>query len=813
MGSLGQDLRYGLRMLGQSPGFTAVAVLSLALGIGSNATVYSWVQAVLLHPLPGVQNSSQLLAVETQMPNGSYHTSSYPDYKDYRDQNQVFSGLIAFELIPANFSIEENQTPERIWGQIVTGNYFDVLGVHAHLGRTFLPEEDRGLNAHPVLVISYGLWRTRFAGDPNIIGKTARFNQHPFTIIGVAPREFQGTIVGVASSFWVPMMMQPQVLPAEDLEQRAPTFIHLMGRLKPGVTIQQAQANMTTIARRLEQQYPDTNKNTGIYVCPVWKAHYGLQDYLLRVLAFLTVVVALVLLIACANVANLLLARASVRAKEIAIRSALGAGRARLVRQLLAESLLLALLGGAGGVLLALWTSHLLMLFLPPANLPVTVPLSVDGRVLSFTLLVSLLTGIIFGLVPALQISRPDINESLKEGGRTFRAGASHHRLRNLLVVSEMVLALVTLVGAGLLVRSLRNAQNASVGFNPDHVLLASMDLRPNGYSGPQAVQFFERLRERIATLPEVQSVSTERYVPLWFYGRAYTRPKIEGYTSQPNEDMYIDYNMVGPNYFTMMQIPLVRGRDFSSQDRVDAPLVCIVNETMARRFWPGQDAIGRRIDAGSGWRTIVGVARDIKYHSINESPESFLYFPALQESETEANVLVRTSNDPRALLGAVRHEVQALDPNAAILTTADLGGLLHVSLFAQRTAASLATVLGLLGMLLAAVGIYGVLSYSVSQRTHEIGIRIALGALPGDIVSLVVGKGMRLVLISLAIGLFASLLATRVMSSLLFGVSATDPLTFFAVALLLAAAALAACYLPARRAMRVDPMVALRYE
>ena len=813
MASLGQDLRYGLRMLLQSPGFTAVAVLSLALGIGGNATVFNWVQAVLLHPLPGVQDPAKLLAVETRMPDGSYHTSSYPDYKDYRDQNQVFSGLIAFELIPANFSIKENQLPERIWGQIVTGNFFDVLGVHADLGRTFLAEEDRGLNAHPVMVISYGLWQTRFAADPNIVGKTARFNQHPFTIIGVAPKEFQGTIVGVASSFWVPMMMQPQVLPDEDLEQRAPTFVHLMGRLKPGVSLAQAQANLTTIAGRLEQQYPDTNKNTGIYVCPVWKAHYGLQDYLLRVLAFLTVVVALVLLIACANVANLLLARATVRAKEIAIRSALGASRVRLVRQLLAESLLLALLGGAGGILLALWTTHLLMAFLPPANLPVTVPLGVDGRVLLFTLLVSLFTGVIFGLAPALQTSRPEINESLKEGGRMSQAGSSHHRLRNLLVVSEMVLALVTLVGAGLLVRSLRNAQNASVGFNPDHVFLAAMDLRPNGYSGPQAARFFEQLRERIATVPGVQSVSTERYVPLWFYGRAYGRPKIEGYTPQPNEDMYIDYNVVGPNYFTTMQIPLLAGRDFSSQDAADAPLVCIVNETMARRFWPGQSAIGRRINGGSGWRSIVGVARDIKYHSINESPQSFLYFPGLQEEETEANVLVRTSGDPASLLGAVRHEVQALNPNAAILTTADLGGLLHVSLFAQRTAASLAAVLGLLGMLLAAIGIYGVLSYTVSQRTHEIGIRMALGALPRDIVSLVVGKGMRLVLASLVIGLVASLLATRVMSSLLFGVSATDPVTFFAVALLLAAVALAACLLPARRAMRVDPMVALRYE
>jgi putative ABC transport system permease protein len=807
-----KDIRYSLRMLAKNPGFTAVAVLSLALGIGGNVTVYSWVQSTLLHPLPVVADSEHVVAIETRMPDGALHTSSYPDYKDFRDQNKSFSGLIGVELMPVNAGFSNDESPERIWGEIVTGNFFNVLGVSAGVGRTFLPEDDVALNAHPVVVLSYALWQGRFGGDPQVIGKTVSFNQHPFTVIGVAPRQFQGAIVGISASFWVPMTMQPEVLPGEDLEIRSPTFVHILGRLKPGVGIAQAQAELNTIARRLEQEYPKSNKGVGVELNPLWKAHYGVQSILRPVLIFLTTVVVLVLLIACANVANLFLARATVREKEIAIRSALGASRSRLIRQFLSESVLLSLCGGMGGVLLALWATNFLGFFLPPAHLPVGLVLGVNSRVLWFSLALSLATGAVFGLVPALQISRPNVNASLKEGGHTSHI-AGRHGLRNLLVVSEMMLALVLLTGAGLLVRSLRNARTTSPGFDTNHVLLTALDLRANGYTDAQSTAFFEQLRQRVQALPGVQAVSYERWVPLWFYGKGYTRLFIEGYTPAPNEFMNIDYNVVGPEYFRTLRIPLMQGRDFTEQDRADALQVAIINETMALRYWHGQDPLGKRIRRGRRWITIVGVVNDIKFHSMNENPEAFLYFPLSQEGGTDTNVLVRTAGDPAALLPAVRHEILALDPHVTVLESADLSGLLSVSLFAYRTAAMLASVLGALGLLLATIGIYGVLSYSVSQRTREIGVRVALGARPRDILALVIGQGMRLAVTGVLIGILVTLAATRVMASLLFGVSATDPLTFVVVTLLLSGVALAACWVPARRATRVDPLVALRHE
>ena len=813
MGTLLQDIRYGIRMLAKNPGFTAVAVLSLALGIGGNATVYSWLEAVLLHPISVVKNSDRLVDVETVMPDGAYHTSSYPDYKDYRDRNHVFSGMVGFELVGINLKLEKEQQPQRNWGLIVTENYFDVLGVNAARGRVFHADDARGPNSDPYIVLSDGLWRRRFGADPKVIGKSVEINQHPFTVIGIAPRGFGGTIVGIAAEYFVPMLMQPQALPGENLESRNPTFIHMMGKLKPGATLAQARAEMATIGHQIEQQYPDTSKDVGVYVCPVWQAHYGLQAFLLPVLAFLMVVVILVLLIACANVANLLLARATVRGKEIAIRSALGADRMRLIRQLLAESLLLSGLGGAAGILLTMWTTNFLMVFTPPAHLPIGLPLGVDGRVLAFTLALSICTGVIFGLAPALQITRPSGNASLRDGGRTFSSGGHQNRLRNLLVVTETVLAVVLLAGAGLLVRSLRMAVTSSPGFRADHTLLAAFDLRGNGYSDDKAAAFFEQLTDRLKTLPGVEGASLERYVPMWFTGRSYTIPDLEGYTPKPGEQNLIDYNVVGPNYFSLMQIPILSGREFTSQDRLGAPRVCIINQTMAARFWPGQNPIGRTVGTWNhGW-TIAGVVKDIKYHSLSEQPQPFLYFPFWQDTGGDANVLVRTSGDPLKLLPQVREQVRQIDSGVAVLESDSVANLLSVSLFAYRTAATLAAVLGGLGLLLAAIGIYGVLSYSVSQRSHEIGIRMALGAGRQDVLGLVVGQGMKLTLAGVALGLVAALATMHLLGSLLYGVTANDPVTFAAVMLTLTAVALIACYVPARRAMAVDPMVALRHE
>jgi macrolide transport system ATP-binding/permease protein len=815
MESLLQDLRFGIRTLLKSPGFTAIAVLTLALGIGGNATVFSWIRAVILNPLPGVERSGQMVAIETVMPSGEYHTSSYPDYRDFRDQNHVFSSLVGFELVGVDMSIRNQAPPERVWGLLTTENYFDALGVQSAMGRSFPVEPNQAPNSDPYIVLGYALWQRLFGSDRNVVGGPVHINGHPFTVIGVAPPNFYGTIAGIDAQYFVPMMMQPVVLPGEDLEQRAPTFVHIMGRLRPGVTIAQAQAEMTSIAQHLQKEYPNPNTAEGVdvYVAPVWKAHYGVQDFLRSVLAFLMVVALLVLVIACVNVANLLLARATVREKEMAVRSALGAGTGRLVRQLLVESLLLSFAGGVGGILLALWGVNLLMAFLPPAHLPIALGVNVDAWVLDFTLILSLLTGLVFGLAPAWQISRTNWNESLKTAARTLSSDGRGYRLRDILVVSEMVLATVLLVAAGLLLRSLHKAEAQGPGYNTNSVTLAAFDLRGNGYTDDRAIEFYDHLLAQLRTNPAVESASMERFVPLWFTGQGYSSAKIENYTPQPNEDMGIDFNVVGPNYFHVVQIPLISGHDFSEQDRKGAPKVVIVNQSMANRFWPGQDAIGRRVHIWGEWRTVVGVVHDIKYHRMNEPPESFIYLPQLQAEGADTNILIRSQLPKAAVIGVVRSAAKSLDSKVQPLETDSLDGLLKASMFANRTVASLASVLGFLGTFLAALGIYGVLSYSVSQRIREIGIRVALGAQRGHVLQLVVGHGLRLALFGVALGVLAAAAVTRGMGSLLFGVSATDPLTFVIVMLLVAMVAALAAYIPARSAMRVDPMIALRYE
>lgn len=807
------DLRFGARMLAKSPGFTVVAVLTLALGIGGNAVVLSWIRGVLMDPLPGVHDAAQVVAIESVMPDGEYHTSSYPDWKDYREKNRSFSDTVGFEFIGPDIRVTDKAQLERVWGLIVTENYFDMLGVNPALGRLFHEEPNQAPNSDPYIVLADSYWRQRFGANPKVIGQMIHINGHPFTILGVTPADFHGTIVGVDAQYFVPMLMQPQALPGESLTDRNPTFVHILGRLKPGVTIAQAQAEFSTIAANLAKEYPDQSRDVGVYVTPVWKAHYGVQDFLRSVFGFLMIAAVFVLLIACVNVANLLLARGSAREEELAVRTALGAPRGRLVRQLLMESLLLAVIGGVCGLLLASWGARFLGVFLPPLHLPISLSVGINGTVLLYTMAVTLLTGFLFGLMPALRVSRVDLNASLKEGGGRTHIGSGSRSLHNLLVVSEMVLATVLLVVAGLLVRSIHNAEQAGPGFRTAHIALAAFDLRANGYNGDQASQYFDRLAQNLRGISGVEEASTERYVPLWFTGRSYTSIEVEHYTPQQNEGMNIDLNVVGADYFRTVGIPMIAGRDFAESDRDGAPRVLIVNQTMASRFWPGQDATGRQVRFWGHTWTVAGVAHDVKYHRMNEPPESFMYLPQLQAGGMDVNLLVRSQMPTTAVIGAIRAAARSLDPNVQPLETDDLSGLLHASLFANRTAAGVATVLGGLGLLLAGLGIYGVLAYSVSQRLREIGIRMAMGAQSRDILRLVGRKGLGLAALGAAMGAAMSMALARAISSLLYGVTVVDPITFLTVGALLTIVSISACWVPTRRATRVDPIVALHYE
>jgi predicted permease len=813
MFSLIADLRFGFRMLTKRPGFTLASVLTLALGIGASTVVYSWTQAVLFHPLGAAKNSDQLVVAETVMPDGALHTSSYPDFVDYRAQQHVFSDVIGFELVGDIVRAGNETQGERTWGEIVSGNFFDVLGVNAERGRTIAPEEDGAPGAHPVAVISDGLWRRRFGSDPLVIGKTIDFNKHPFTVIGVAPPEFGGTIVGLAVEFWVPMAELQQVLAGESLTERHPTFVHMMGRLKPGISVEQAQADLTTIAAQISRTYPDDSRNVGVHVGPLYAASYGAQTFLRPVLAFLMAAVLMVLLIGCVNIANLLLARALSREREIAIRGALGASRGRLMQQLISESMLLAFIGGAAGLLAAAWGINLLTLFLPPAHLPFGLEPMLNGRVLGFALMLSLAAGVICGIVPALEASKPGIFLALKEGGRNSSMSRGRRRLRAALVISEVSLAVVMMIGAGLLARSFHNLLGASPGFGGENVRLFAFDLRPSGYGGYKAQELLDQLVEKLRAVPGVESASAERWAPLWFNGRGWAPATIEGYTPKLDEYMGIDFNVVGSNYFTTMRIPLVSGRDFLERDRRDAPASIVVNETMARRFWPGKDAVGHRVDFNGEWRTVVGVAKDIKYHAMQEEPESFLYLPLLQGGGTDANVVVRTKMSTASMIPVVREQARLLDPSVTILESDDVSQLGRVSLFAQRIAAALASVLGVLGLLLAGLGIYGVISYGVGQRTQEIGIRLALGAQRGDVLRLVLNQGMRPVIVGAITGIALGFGAARLLTHQLYGVQSDDPITFAVVTATLCGVAIFACWFPALRATKVDPMVALRHE
>ena len=809
-----QDIRYGLRMIVKAPAFTVLAMLALALGVCANTTIFSLINGLVLRPLTGVKDPGRLVAVYTSdYSSGLYGGSSFPDYIDFRNQADAFESLAAADQTVLNATGESEA--ERLRGVFVTGNYFEVLGVNAQLGRTLQPSDEQASNAQSV-VISDGLWQRRFSADPSIVGNTLRLNGKPYTIIGVTDPGFRGLRLGLSPEFWLPITANSEYATSS----RGDRGIELVGRLKPGFTVAQAQTQLTTIAARLAQAYPQTNLGTlaqpneprPVTVLQESRVPPSAQVGVWRVSLLLFAVVGLVLLIACANVANLLLARASARRREIAVRLALGASRSRIVRQLLTESLLLALLGGAAGLMATQWTARMLPGFFPP-NEAGGLDLSLDWRVLVFTLAVTLVTGVLFGLAPTLQATRPNLISSLKDEATAYGQRLRHLRLRDVLVISQLALSLVLLIGAALFLRSLQNAVLFNPGFNAQNLLIASMETRGATLNQQQAQAFYQQTLERIRSLPGVQAVTLTRIAPISGGGQR-RGVKLEGYQPQANEDTELNTNVIGLNYFNTMEIPMVAGRDFNAQDREGSPAVVIVNEELARRYFGG-NAVGKRLRLGSDapFSEIIGVVRTAKYRNLREEPLPFIYIPLGQEHQSGMTLMVRTAVDPTSLVGAVRNEMRALNKDVPVFSVQTMEERIGGQLAADRMIAVLLSIFGGGALLLAAIGIYGVMGYSVVQRTHEIGIRIALGAEQRDILKLIVGQGMVLVLIGAAIGLALALAATRLIKSLLFGVSATDPLTFAVVVVVLIGVALLACYLPARRAMKVDPLVALRYE
>jgi predicted permease len=806
------DLKFALRQLAKSPGFTAVAALSLALGIGATTTVFCWIQGIVLHPLPGVDRQEQMVVLATVHDKQMWDTVSLPDLKDYRELKEVFAGIIGSQITPACLTVDNNS--EWIYGQVTTADFFDVLGVKPILGRTFLPDEDRKPGGNPLLVLSETFWRRRFHGDSAVVGRNVELNQHPFTIIGVVPAAFHGTMSGLICDFWAPVSMHREVASFGSLDNRWDRWLHTQARLQPGVGLERAQAVVDAFGARLEQTYRDSNRLIRLRVLPFAKAPYGAQPVFGVVLSILMAVSVGVLLIVAANVANLLLARATGRQKEIAIRLAMGAGRGRLIRQLLTESLLLAMLGGILGVLLAYWAVDLLKAWMPHTYLPVGLTMRVDAQTLGFTVLLTLATGVVFGLVPAMQASKPDLNSTLKEGGRGSGAAASHHRLRSLLVIAEVALSLVLLVGAGLCIKSVQRARQADLGFDPGHVLIAGLRIGMNGYTEETARIFYRRLEERLAALPGVQSAALCSWFPLGFEGGGMHGVEVEGYERKPGEDTTFQYSNISPRYFAVMKIPLVAGRDFTDQDDEKAPAAAIINETMAKRFWPGQDPVGRKFKENGRSTTVVGVAKAGKYRSLNEPPRCFYYRPYRQTAwDLNLGICLRTAGDPAMLGGVLQQEIHRLDPRVEIWATLPMTDFIKAAYLAPVLASRLLSWLGMVALTLAAMGVYGVMAYVVSQRTQEFGIRMALGAGTSDVLHLIFREGLALTAIGIAIGLTLALTVTRLLASFLYGVSPFDLATFIGVPVLLGLVTLLACWLPARRATKVDPIIALRAE
>jgi len=807
-----QDVRDGIRSLLKRPSYTAIALVTLALGIGANTAIFSLISTVLLRPLP-VRHPEQLVEVYGTFHHGADYTiQSYLNYKDYRDRNDVFSGLMAYRFAPMSISHENRN--ERVWGYLVSGNYFDTLGVQPFLGRYFIPEEDKTPGSHPVAVITYACWQKRFASAHDVIGQPLRINGQVFTVVGVTPDGFRGTEVAYAPELFVPTMMAHEIEPGSTwLESRGDDNLFVVGRLKPGVTSGQAESALSAITLQLGKEYPNEDQERGVRLLTPGLFIPDIRNSVISFSSVLMGVVGLVLMLACVNLANLLLARATERRKELAIRVAVGASRARIVRQLLTETLMLSLGGGFGGILLAAWINAIVASTTLPTDLAFVIDLRLDWRVLVFAFGVSLTTGIAFGLLPALQSSRPDLVPALKD--EKSMAGFRRSRLRNALVIVQVALSLVLLVCAGLVVRSLQVAQRTRPGFTPENAVTLSFDLGLQGYTEEKGRAFQRQILERAQSLPGVRSVALVSTLPLSL-DYSYSSIYVEGQSITPSTNLPVAIpNEISPNYFRTMEIPL-RGRDFSDHDDKEQSRVAIVNETFARRFFPGRDAIGGRFNHGGPdkpyWE-IIGVAADGKYNSLGENAKPAFYRPLLRNYSTNATLVARTFGGSQSAINGLRSELLNLDPTLPVYNVETLSEHMSLPLFPFRMAAIVLGSFGVLAIVLAAIGIYGVMSYVVAGRTREVGVRMALGAARGDVLFLIMRQGMSLALIGLGFGLLIAFGAAQLLVKVLFGVSPADPLTFAGVSLLLALVAGLACYVPARRATKVDPLVALRYE
>jgi putative ABC transport system permease protein len=827
-----QDLRYGFRMLRQRPGFTLVAVTALALGIGANTAIFSVVNAALLRPLP-FADPDRLMVVWQSNQQGEYSqlALAYPNYDELRKQCQVCEDVGAWNSYSSTrFALTGGAQPEQAQYAVVSASLFSVLGVKPALGRAFLPEEDQ-LGAARVAVISHGLWQRRWAGDPKLIGQTAMLNGQGYTVIGIMPPGFVFPRFPRDAEVWVPLSGDP--IPGRRFSPGT-RYLNVMARLKAGATLAQAEAEMETIARRIERQDPQFNRGLGLRPTPL---HRQLTGHLRLALFVLLGAVGFVLLIACANVANLLLARAASRRQEIAVRLALGATRLRLARQLLTEGMLLALLGGAAGLLLAAWGVELLSII--PYNaasyyVPYNIPhdqITLDWRVLVFTFALSMLASVIFGLAPAFQSYKLDVNDALKDVGAPSVAGSRRRHTRSLLVVAEVALSLTLLVGAGLMIKSFVRLQGVDPGFEPEHVLTAEIGLPRAKYpDGQKVAAFHDQLLARLAALPGVVAAGLGSSLPLGGTN-ADTSFFIDGQPPlEPRDRPHTHPRTITPDYFRAMGMRMVEGRAFTEQEHEQAPRVAIVSETMARRFWPAQTALGKRValdyeamkffpdrppqfDLAAGMREIVGVVRDVRHEGLETEPQPEMYVPDRQRPEREMNLVIRAAIDPASLAPAVRGAVSAIDPDQPVANIKPMSRLLADSVAKPRFNYVLLTVFAAVALILTITGVYGVMSYAVARRTREMGIRLALGARGADVLKLVIRQGMKPVIAGVALGLAGAYALTRVMATLLFGVSPTDPTVFIGVAALLATVALLACYLPARRAMKIDPVVALRRE